>query len=108
MIQLLFEKASQRVGIEIKGENVVFFDFSSMLKARMEGLKLNYEGVIKEHPDLKDNPEWQKITIDRLKEHIKKMNGEWERADYVIKELKKWQWKPLFMQREGFRPVKIS
>lgn len=108
MIQVVFEFGGSHVGVEVNGETVSFYDFTVLQHATIDGLKLNYEGVIKEHPDLKDNPEWRKIAIQRFKDYIKNLPSENARVDYLINDLKKWGYKPLYKQKMGFRPEKIK
>lgn len=108
MIQVLFEFGGQKKGIEVEGDRVVFFDFQTLLKSEIDGLQLSYEGVIKEHPDLKENPEWRRIAIERFKNHIKSFKTEEERVDYLIEDLRKWGYIPLYKQKKGFRSEKIK
>lgn len=108
MIQVLFELGGTRVGVEIEGESVIFFDYQSLLKSPLEGLKLSYEGTIKEFPDLKDNPEWRSIATQRFKDHVKSLENEDKRCEYVISELKKIGYKPLYKHKKGFRIEKIK
>lgn len=108
MIQILFEKVGQRVGVEVRGENVVFFDYQSMLKSPIDGMKLSYEGVLLEHPDLENNPNWRAIAITRFKEHVRNLETEDKRCQYIVDELKKIGYKPLFKQKEGFRIEKLK
>ena len=76
--------------------------------APIEGIQISKEGAMKENPDLKDNPRWREISIQRLKEKINSFNTEKERMNYVINDLKKIGYIPLVMQQEGFRPVKLN
>jgi len=85
----------------------MFYDVSSQMITTIEGIKLDKSGVIKEFPDLKDDEEWRKKSIERLKEHMKKYETEQEKLDYVKLELIKFGWKPLYSQIAGFRPKKF-
>lgn len=106
-IQAHFQFGSERIVIRIIGENVLFVDLQNNIMSPIEGLKLNRQGVIKEHPDLKDNPEWKQIAIQRFVDKIKALPSETKRMEWMIKEMKNMGYKPLFQQRAGFRPKKI-
>ncbi len=85
----------------------MFADTSGQITT-VEGLKLNYDGVIKEHPDLKDNDEWRKEATKRLKKHLKSIEGETKKMYYVKDELTKHGYDALFFQRAGHRPTKFK
>jgi len=89
MFTLFFDFGNERIIIIVKGKDVKFGStaYGSRL-AGIEGLKLNYEGAIKEHPDLRFDPDWKQKTIKRFNKNIKSMKNEGEIVDYVIKELK--------------------
>lgn len=107
MIQAVFKLGGDQLLIEVDGNNVMFCDVSDMQLTTIEGLRLDKGGVMKEFPDLKDNPDWRKEAIKRFKEHIKNMKTETERIDYVIMELSKFGYEPLYKRRKGFRPERI-
>lgn len=93
----------------IDGTNVRFGDTSfGAVTSDIKGLKLNYEGVVKEHPDLKDNPEWKTISINRFTEKLKELDTDNDRAEYIIEDLRKHGFKPLRMQKNGFRARRIE
>ena len=77
------------------------------LFAPIEAIKLDKQGVIKEFPDLKDNEDWKEIATKRFKEKLKKMKTEQERIDYVIEDLRKFGYKPLYLNKQGHRPKRI-
>lgn len=108
MIKSTFRLGGDLVETIIDGNNLMFSDTQSGTITTIEGIKLNQQGVIEEFPDLKDKKDWKKEAIKRFKEHLKKMNTEMKKNDYVISELKKHGYTPLFYQRGGFRPVKIK
>jgi len=95
------------INIMITDNNLMFMDAGGSMTT-IEGLKLNKSGVLKEHPDLEDNPEWRKVAIERLKKHIKSFSTESEVIEYVKEDLKKFGYEPLFKQRAGFRAEKIK
>lgn len=73
----------------------------------IEALKIDYNGTIREFPDLKDNEEWKQIAIQRMKDKIKSLKTEQQKANYIIEDLKKFGYIPLYLQKEGFRPIKL-
>lgn len=108
MIGVIFDFAGEIIEVRIDNTNCLFRTkqyggaFSTI-----DGLKLDKKGVVKEFPDLKDKETWKKEAIERFKERIKNMKNEDERMDYVIKDLGKWGYIPLYKQKKGCRPVKI-
>ena len=65
-IQIVFQRGSERTAIRIIGKNVLFVDLQTNMISPIEGLKFNKQGVIKEHPDLKDDPDWKQKAIQRF------------------------------------------
>lgn len=107
-IQIVAKKAGDRIAVRIIGENVLFINLETNMMSPIEGLKINKQGVIKEHPDLKDNPEWKQIAIQRFVDKVKSFKSEEERYEFMIKELKDMGYVPMYKQRNGFRPEKIK
>lgn len=107
MIHAQFKLASDIVEIVIDGNNLMFQDVGTGMITSVEGLRLSKAGVLKEHPDLKDNPDWKKIAINRLKDHVKSFKNEMNKLNYVKDELNKFGYDALFYQRAGFRPKKF-
>ena len=107
MIQGTFQLGGDQIEVIIDAGNTLFRDTSSGTTTTIHGLKLNQAGAIKEHPDLKDDPEWKEKTIDRLKEHMKNLNTEDKKINYVKDELVKHGYLPMFKQRAGHRPIKF-
>lgn len=91
----------------VDSNNIMFRDAGSGTTTTIHGLKLDKPGVIREHPDLKDDEEWKKKAIERLKEHIKKLKTEMQKINYINDELEKFGYTPLFFQRAGHRPKKF-
>ncbi|MFW6225586.1 MAG: hypothetical protein ACOC3V_01340 [bacterium] len=106
MIKGTFRFGGDIVEVVVDKNNLLFHDTHSQMTTSLEGLKLSKAGVLKEFPDLKDNKEWKKIAIDRLKNHIKNIESEINKLEYVKKELKKHGYEPLYYQRGGHRPKK--
>lgn len=107
MILGTFSIGSEMIEVIIDGGNTMFRDAGSGTTTTIHGLRLNKAGVIKEHPDLKDDEEWKVKAIDRLKEHIKKLKTEDKKINYVKDELIKHGYTPMFKQRAGHRPQKF-
>lgn len=108
MIHIMFEFLNEKTLIEVNGEKVYFSHESfGNVKTEIDNLKLSKSGVIKEFPDLKDNEEWKEIAIKRFKDKIKQLNNEDERTNYIIEDLKKYGYKPLYKQKKGFRIQRI-
>ncbi len=108
MIQITFEFAQDKVLIEVNGTNVYFSNLGDNSHyVTIDSLRLNRKGVIKEFPDLQNNPQWKKEAIKRFKAHIKLLKNEDERVSYIIIELRKHGYKALTKMKKGFRPVRI-
>lgn len=107
-IQSVFQLGSERIAIRIIGDNVLFIDFQTNMMSPIEGLQLSKEGTIKEYPDLKDDKEWKNKAIQRFVDKIKSLPSETERNKWLIEEMKKMNYTPLYSQRNGFRPQKIK
>lgn len=107
MIKGLFKLAGDIQEVIIKGNELLFFDINSGMMTTIEGLRLSKAGSIKEFPDLKEDEEWRKKTIERLKQKMKSLNTETEKMEYVKGELTKFGYEPLHYQRAGFRPQKF-
>lgn len=108
MIDLIFQHANEMVIVRIKGHDITFG--STIYGARManiEGLRLDFNGTIREFPDLKEDLEWRSKAIKRFKEKINELSDEEKIADYIIYELRTKGYIPKLKQRAGFRPVAI-
>lgn len=108
MIGIIFSFSDQTIEVRIVEKTVLFRSSQATQFSDINGIKLDRPGVLKEFPDLKDNADWQKIARERFKDKIKEMATEQERAKYVIEDLTKFGYKPLYMQRSGFRTVKLN
>ncbi len=109
MIELMFDHLNEKVIVIIDGKQVKFGNtsFGTQL-ANIDGLQLNHEGVIKEHPDLKDNKDWEKEAKKRFKEKIDSLKDEEEISNYIISDLKKHNYIIRLRQKKGFRPEVIK
>lgn len=108
MINITFQLGTEFISIKIEGNSLFFMDANSGQVTTLEGLNINKPGVLKEFPDLENEVEWRKIAIERLKEYMRKIESEKEKMNYIIGELSKWGYKPLFYQVAGFRVKKIN
>jgi len=108
MINATFQVDSDLISVKIEGNNLAFFDVGTGLMTTLEGIKFSKAGVLKEFPDLKDNPDWKLISMERLKNHIKSFKTEMEKINYVKDELIKFGYKALFYQVAGFRTKKFK
>jgi hypothetical protein len=107
MIGVIFEYINEKVEVRIDGTNCYFRTSQFSQFTTIDGIKLDKKGVIKEFPDLKENKNWREEAIERFKEKIKNMETEKQRAKYIIEDLTKFGYKPLFLQQQGFRPIKL-
>jgi len=108
MIGLIFQFGPEVVEVRVNGSNVFFRTSQLHTFTTIDGIKLDRSGVIKEFPDLKENEQWQDIARVRFKQKIKTMKTEKEVAEYIINDLKKFGYIPLYKQEAGFRPVKLK
>ena len=102
-----FQLGGEQIAVIVDSNNIMFSDVATGTTTTIQGLKLSKAGAIKEHPDLKDDEEWRKKSIDRLKEHIKTFKTETQKINYVKDELVKHGYTPVFFQRAGHRPQKF-
>ena len=108
MIEIMFRYVQDYVIVKIEGNSILFGNTAyGAMMASIDGMKLSQTGVIKEFPDLKDSPLWREEAIYRFKQKIKDMSGEEEISKYIIEDLKKYGYIPLYKQRAGFRKVKL-
>lgn len=108
MIDILFNRANEVVIIRINGHKVEFGNTTFGAKlATIDGLKLDYNGTIREFPDLQDDLDWRIKAIARFKAHIKKLNNENAIKNYCIEELGKHGYVAKYYQKQGGRPVKV-
>ncbi len=108
MIKAQFRLASDIIDVVVRGNELLFMDVGTGAITTLDGIRFSKAGVLKEHPDLKDEIDWKKIAIERLKEHMKKFEKEMNKMIYVKEELIKFGYEPLNLQRAGFRPQKFK
>lgn len=112
MILIGFSLGNQVGTIRISGCKIEYGKMfgNQMFFMPFDQLRFDYQGILREHPDLKDKPEAEarSIAVERLKEHIAKMNGEEEVYRYIIEEIKKFGGIPQLKQKVGFRVEKLT
>lgn len=110
MINLMFRRGSELSIITVEHANLKFSKVQGqyIMTAPIEGLKLSVGGILQEFPDLegKDIAEMRKIAIERIKEHVKKLQHEHNIKEYLREDLKKHGWILIQSQKKGFRPKK--
>lgn len=106
-VNALMEMGADQFYVRIEGPNIFFINAGDNTATTIEGIQLNKAGVIKEHPDLEDDPDWRRKSIERFKEHLKNMKNEDERIQYAIKELTSHGWKGVYLQKDGWRATAI-
>lgn len=109
MISTIFQKGSEIIEVRINQTSCLFRTANTQGGfVPIEGIKLEKAGCIKEHPDLKENNNWKDETIKRFKQKIKDYETEKQRMKYIISDLTKHDYKPLYYQQQGHRPIKIK
>ena len=106
-IQCTFKQGARIVALRIIQDNVLFIDLQTNKVAPIEGLRFDKRGVIIEYPDLKDNPDWKQISIQRFVDKLKQLPTEEQKSKWLISEMKKMGATPLYKQKSGFRTQKI-
>lgn len=109
MIEIIFEFGNEVILVKVQGKNVLFGNttFGAQM-ADISGLKLDYDGVCREFPDLKDHEDWRGEAIKRFKEKIESMESEEEIVSYLVGDLRKQGYVPKFKQKQGFRREVIN
>jgi len=102
-----FRIAGEITNVLIDGNNIIFMDSSGMINT-INGIRLDYEGSIKENPDLKGDDDWKEKTIERFKKKVKSIEGDMEKIKYVKDELTKFGYDALYYQRNGHREKKFE
>lgn len=99
----------EKVIVIINGNDIKFGNtmYGAVL-ANLQGMKLSYNGVVREFPDLKDNPLWRELAIERFNEKIKSLPTEEQKSDYIVSDLRGHGYVPKLKQVGGFRPIRIQ
>ena len=106
-MELVFTYHGEPIIVKIEGHSVTFAtqQHGINLFVPIERLQLSHEGIIKEHPDLKDwNYSDAKVeAIRRFKNHVQSLEGENRIKEYVTFELEKIGYKLISVKMNGFR-----
>ena len=105
MIDVIMQMGTELIIVRIAGHSVMFGakTGNNPMMASIEGIQLSKAGVIKEFPELKDEPNWRQEAIARFKDKIRDLGSEDRIYHYVVEDLKKFGWKPIYRQRQGHR-----
>lgn len=104
MIEAMMKLGADTILIRVVGTEVFFANtaYGAQL-APIDGLRLDHQGVCREFPDLEGDLQWRTRAIERFKDKIKSLKTESERIDFIIADLKKYGYSPMYKQRSGFR-----
>lgn len=108
MIKLIFEFGNETILVVINGNDIKFGNtlYGAQL-SDISGIKLSYDGVIKEFPDLEGDDNWENEATIRFKDYIKSLKTEEEKAQYIQKELESCGYIGKLKERKGFRPISL-
>jgi hypothetical protein len=107
MIDALLQFGAEVILIRVEGNKVLFGNtlFGTKM-ADIKGLKLDYGGVCREFPDLELHDDWKGEAIKRFKKKIADFQTEKMKVNYIIDELMNHGYKPIRIQKKGFRTQK--
>lgn len=109
MIGVVFDFAGDIIEVRVDGFNLSFRNNQTQgALYPIEALRLDKKGVIKEFPELENDEEWRKKSLENFKNKLRELDKEEDRVKYIINDLGKFGYKPLYMQKRGFRSVKIN
>src|ERR1051325_2010991 len=109
MIGVILQYFDEVVEVRVDGINIYFRTGTNKeIFSTIDGLRIDYSGVIKDHPDLKDDPEWRSKAVARFKEKIKGFKTEDDRINYIVEDLRRHGYIPRFKQRQGHRVEAIK
>jgi len=111
-MELTFQLGNEIIIVRIMGRSILFSDSHTNFQQffPIEGLKFSREGILKEHPDLKNlsDGEMRIEAIKRFKEHVRNLGGENEIKKYITDELEGCGYSLILIKKEGFRPIKVQ
>ena len=105
MIDAILQLGTELIMIRVEGNKVLFGN--TLFGAKMSdirGLRLDYAGVIRQFPDLEMKDDWKEQAISRFKEKIASFKTEKQKINYLMEDLAQHGYKPLKIQKKGFRP----
>lgn len=105
MIDVILKFVTDVVMVRVNGHSVTFGSKvgNNPMMAPIEGLKLSRAGVIKEFPELAASDNWRLEAIAKFKHKIRTMETEDKIVEYVVGDLTKWGYVPLYKQKQGMR-----
>lgn len=108
MIDVLMKFGTEIIFIRVNGHNVLFASSTERNKmTSIDGLRLSYDGVIKEFPELKDNPNWRIEAIAKFKDKLKSLENEDAVTNFIVNDLSKFGYVPFKKMKIGHRPELI-
>lgn len=110
VIGVIFKFGNEFIQVKVIGESCLFFKTKNGIPTQtsIDGLKLDYKGVCREFPDLETRDNWREIAIQRFKDKMKEFKTEDERINFIVEDLKKFGYIPVYKQKEGFRMEKYK
>lgn len=101
------------VVIELAGQSitrVALVDKGIPKYSPLEGLKFSLAGIIKKFPDLEGVPPKQakREAVRRLREHLAGLGSQQDCIDYIVKDLARYGYKFILVQRPGHRPRRVK
>ncbi len=109
MIEAIFQFGPDIILVRVSGNQILFGNTSQGAQmAPLSGLKLSKSGVIKEFPELEDNPNWNGVAVEKFKEKIKELKTERAKIFYIIGDLRKHGYIPKKLREAGKRPINIT
>lgn len=108
-MDLTFQAGSGAVIARVLGKRLFFIQYvnNSPVMFPLEKINFPKEGMLKEFPDLegREYNEMKNIAVERIREHLGKMNTEKEVEEYIKKELEGIGCKLIMKSKPGFRPT---
>jgi len=109
MIGLIFRFGGEVIEVRVDYHSITFRSSTyGTAFVPIDALSFSKEGVLKEHPDLADNPAWKTEAIIRFKTYIKGLDSENKVVDYIISDLGKFGYTLIAKQKQGHRVEVIN
>ena len=111
MIDLAFRLGNEHVLVRIDdntlylGNTIQQFQLAPFDEKHIH---LSKAGVIKEFPDLKNDENWERKSIERFKVHFKSLKTKEAKIKYIVEDLRKHGYTPMYKQETGRRIEKIQ
>lgn len=104
MIELMLRLGNEIVLVRIQGNRVEFGNTAQgAMMSSIGGMRLSKVGVLKEFPDLEEDVDWRIKAVNRFIEKIRSFESEEAIASYIITDLKKFGYFPMYRQKAGMR-----